>query len=204
MMSLYRCLNPRLLKTSIANPIVGGWPNGRQNGFTLVEWLTWMTLVVVLSVPVVPAVQDAMARWRSQQAQSDLQRAVRLTQSLAMQQHRTLTLGPHTDCVHPEKGSVPPSQAWSCGWMVFEDINVNRKADDHEPRWLEHDALWPLQLNSSITRPVRFDSEGLTTDWITWTDCDVHEPTGLSRWKATLSRLGRLNLQTGSAWGCQT
>lgn len=204
MMFACLCLAFRSFNPFNVASTTGGETRGSQTGFTLAEWLTWMTLVVVLSVPVVPAVQDAMARWRSQQAQSDLQRAVRLTQSLAMQQQRTLTLGPHTHCVHPNNGSVPPSQAWSCGWMVYEDTNANRQADDHERRWLVHDALWPLQLNSSITRPVRFDSEGLTTDWITWTDCDVHEPTGLSRWKATLSRLGRLNLQTGPAWGCQT
>lgn len=204
MMFAYLCLGSRSLNPFNMGPTDGGGSHESQTGFTLAEWLTWMTLVVVLSVPVVPAVQDAMAPWRSQQAQSDLQRAVRLTQSLAMQQQRTLTLGPHTHCVHPKNGSVPPSQAWSCGWMVYEDTNVNRQADDHEPRWLEHDALWPLQLNSSINRPVRFDSEGLTTDWITWTDCDAQEPTGLSRWKATLSRLGRLNLQTGPVWGCQT
>jgi len=173
-----------------------------QAGFTLVEWVTWMSLVVILSAPVVPAVQNALAQWRSHQAQSDLQRAVRLTQSWALQQQRTLTLGPHSDCVHPTLGTVQPTLAWGCGWVVYEDHNLNRQADADEPKWLEHDAVWPLQLHSSLTRPVRFNHQGLTTDWITWVDCDVDEPSGLSRWKATLSRLGRLNIQTVSLLGC--
>lgn len=164
--------------------------------------------MVLLSAPVAPAMQSTLSSLKSHQALYELQRAVRMAQALALQYQSSFTLKPVDDCVDAKsQAKVITSLRWSCGWVVFNDENHNRIQDQQEPIALarvlsdQHSSKM-LSIVHKLSRPVKWSSDGTTTDWGSWSDCDESQEGGLSRWKATLSRLGRLQVQWLEQKGC--
>ncbi len=79
----------------------------RTAGFTLVEMLTTLSILGVLSMISVPSMIDFMAAQRVKTAASDLVTSLVRTQSEAVKRNATATLA--------------PSGSWSAGWIVSAD-----------------------------------------------------------------------------------
>ena len=96
----------------------------RNAGFTLIELVTTMSIVAILSGIAAPSFAGFLERQRASAAISSLMTHMSLARMSAITRNRRAVLCPSVDGRHCEVGTD-----WSAGWMLFMDDDGNRKPD---------------------------------------------------------------------------
>jgi len=95
-----------------------------QRGFTLLELLTTISIVAILTAIAVPSFDYLNNRRITQTQVENLQRALALARQTALAKNRQVALCPSLD-----GNACANSQDWSSGYLVFIDANENEAFD---------------------------------------------------------------------------
>ncbi|TFW20904.1 GspH/FimT family pseudopilin [Duganella callida] len=114
----------------------------RRHGLTLIELLIVLALACILLGVGMPSLSESLRRMRLQAATNDLVAAIELTRSQAIARGGKVMLAPLD----------PSGTDWRQGWIVFQDINGNRRPDAGEPLIYRHGPLRDdLRVESRFT-----------------------------------------------------
>lgn len=90
-------------------------------GFTLVELLSVMTILVILSAMAAPVMADMLVRYRIDGLRTELIQSIQQGRAEAMVRGSTVTLRRTTGCATP----LADASDWSCGWVAFVDVDAD-------------------------------------------------------------------------------
>ena len=96
----------------------------RNAGFTLIELVTTMSVMAILSGIAAPSFAGFIERQRASAAMSSLMTHMSLARIAAISRNQRAVLCPTSDGAHCES-----STDWSQGWMLFLDEDGNRTPD---------------------------------------------------------------------------
>lgn len=99
----------------------------RQSGFTLVELMVTLAVVVVLIGLAVPSFQTLLVSQRLNTAADMLISDFRYARSEAIKRTNQVTI-----CVSSNGTSCTSDALWKDGWIVFVDDNGNKVVDDDD------------------------------------------------------------------------
>ncbi len=166
----------------------------RQSGFTLVELLTTLTVMVALMATGVPAMQRFSASQKMMVAVNSMTSYLHLARSEAIKRGLRAVLCPSLDGKRCLK-----SIQWQQGFILFVDKNANTKRDAGEELLRQFQPNSPkLQIHITTTkgrRWIRYQSTGEAPGSnLTMTFCDS---SGFVDPKAVIiSRTGRPRIST--------
>jgi len=164
----------------------------RKSGFTALELLTAMAIVSILMATAVPALKNYSWNLRMKTAMEMLQTDLNLAR------RRAISLNAQTVvCPAPGSADCADSPAWQHGWIVFVDLNSDRKRQTSEPLLKQAMATEFLTITSSSTRKnVRFYPNGAAPGSnLSIVFCDKRGA-GYAA-KLAVSNTGRIRLVTG-------
>jgi type IV fimbrial biogenesis protein FimT len=123
--------------------------SGRARGFTLVELMVVIILVVVLSAIAVPSFRDLLLNQRLAASTSEFVAALSLARTEALKRSQTVTLTPKT------------AKDWNSGWEVkttVDDVSTTLRAFDALPSGVAVDGGLGNALNGKVT----YDANGFS------------------------------------------
>lgn len=91
----------------------------RVDGFTLIEVMVVVSILGVLIALAAPNFRDVIDRYRVRQTIEDLKATLYLARTEAIKR------GGHVTIAQAAGANCTTAQEWSCGWIVFEDLNEN-------------------------------------------------------------------------------
>lgn len=179
----------------------------RQYGFTLLELLVTVSIVVVLTAVALPSFNFVNNKRIAQSQVDNLQRALALARQTAIASNK-----PTVVCPSGDGASCGDAEAWSRGFMIYEDSNRNEAYDDSADRLLEYipgvknvatrqdtsHLIHSLTSNGADNR-VTFTSQGFTNDMQTFTYCDGERRKAFT---VILNMAGRVKVKTENGSSC--
>lgn len=130
----------------------------RQNGITLIECLVVVAILGVLVAIGVPSMAQMQRQLRGSSYVYAFMTSIHLTRSEAIKKRHRVTMCPSAD------GLVcSPFQAWSAGWVVFDDANANGLRDSHEALIAVQPAMrhgWTATGNTPVQRHISYVATG--------------------------------------------
>lgn len=131
--------------------------NGQhQRGITAFELLVAMAIAAILMATGVPAFKNYSWNLRMRTAMDTLQTDLNLARSRAITHNVQTIVCP---AVSPEDCSGTSN--WQQGWIVFTDLNGDRRRQEGEPLLKQANAVEFLAINSSRSRhQLRFFPNG--------------------------------------------
>ena len=131
----------------------------KQQGFTLIEIIIALSILSILTAYGVP-------EWRSfKQNQTMTQELNRLSSSINYARNQSIIASEHIIlCASQSYNACDGDSQWHNGWMVFVDVNRNRKFDALDRILLTESGMTgQLEALASIYRPlIRFDQMGFS------------------------------------------
>lgn len=99
--------------------------NPRHQGFSLVELLVVVALLGILAGLAAPSFTGLFQRYRVDTVREELIASLQLARAEAIRQARTVNVEKQTSCAV----TLANGQDWSCGWIVYTDLNNNNSRD---------------------------------------------------------------------------
>jgi len=131
--------------------------NTRQaDGFTALELIVTMTIIAILLTAGVPAFKNYSWNLRMRTVMDMLQTDLNLARGRAISHNIQTVICPAVD-----GGDCSGESAWQDGWIVFTDLNGDRRKQDGEPLLKQSGAVALLNISSSSSRSrIRFYPNG--------------------------------------------
>jgi len=131
----------------------------RQHGFTLVELMTTLMIVAILTTVAVPGFNTTIKNNRQITQANLLVSSISLARSEAVKHGRTAKL-----CVSSDQATaVPPTCTletnWELGWIVWVDLNNDNVLDVGEERRFVQAFPPSITLTSTVTQ-LDFSAQG--------------------------------------------
>jgi len=127
-----------------------------QRGFTALELMVTMTIAAILLTAGVPAIKNYSWNLRMKTAMDSLRTDMNLARGRAISHNIQTIICPATngdDC--------SGSSAWQHGWIVFTDLNGDRRKQDGEPLLKHTPPVELVDISSSQSRSnLRFYPNG--------------------------------------------
>lgn len=171
-------------------------------GFTLIEMLTVLSIVAILVVAGIPALQNLLMDMRMSTRVNEFVSHLHLARSAAIHRQQRIALCPSNDQLN-----CTTTPQWEHGWIIFVDTNGNRIHDPNEDILRVQNKQHPSStIKSGSHFPIVFQPEGTsggTNGTVTF--CDTR---GASKARAVvLSNGGRVRMasrqpSTGRALSC--
>ncbi len=169
----------------------------KSTGFTFIELLIVLTILVVLLVGAIPSFMQSIQNSRVKTAQHELLSAIEHTRSLAV--------------FNGSRSVLKAKNDWHDGWEIFIDKNNDGLAGDDEPILLNHPPLPGVTItgNHHVKKLISFTNTGearapgmasigaFTVG--TFTLCPLDKGKG---YKLVLSRGGRTRTQESQTQDC--
>ncbi len=130
-----------------------------QNGFTLFEMIIALSIVSILAIYAVPNYQTLKHN------STMTQELNRLIRTIGFARNQSVTLSQHIIlCSSQSLKACDGDSQWHHGWLVFADLDRNKKYDDNDQLLLsEHKMKTGLEAVSSQFRKfIRFDQTGFS------------------------------------------
>lgn len=124
-------------------------------GFTLVELLLVLTLVVVLQTLAVPAMSAMVDVMRVQSATQSFFSKLQIARSEAIKRNARVVL-----CKSDNGARCVRTGGWEQGWIVFQDVNNNAQLDTGEP---------VLQRELALVGALRLTGNAQVESYISYT-----------------------------------
>lgn len=131
----------------------------REQGVTLIELLTVITIVAVLAAVGVPSFQETIVRNRMVAQSNEFLSALNFTRSEAIKRGHSVTM-----CRSTNATSCANTGGWESGWLTFSDPNGNGTMDTGEASirvWPALSAGFTLKGNTSVVGTIRYDARGM-------------------------------------------
>lgn len=119
-------------------------------GFTLIEVMLTLAIIVVLSTISLPALSNWLAGQQLKTTESHLSAAISYARSESIKRQRPVLV-------------IPTENNWARGWRVFADLNDNGLLDESEPVILEADApsaSTVIHGNRPVRSYIRYTPDG--------------------------------------------
>ena len=128
----------------------------QPTGYTLLELVVTMVVVIVLTLIAAPTFDQWQARQRMNAALHAMQ------QDLAAARSQAITLGAHVvACPGSPLTGCRDDSDWSGGWLVFHDIDADREKDPGEAVLRLTPAMQGINIiSASSRRNLRFFPNG--------------------------------------------
>lgn len=122
-----------------------------HRGFTLLELLVTLSLLIALITMGMPALSGLLERQRLDAAVDTLGRSLNLARQEAILHNQVVTL-------------APLGSNWTGDWVVFVDLNQNAELDAEETALRHIPAMLNLRVvsNPPVSEYVRFNGRGET------------------------------------------
>ena len=145
-----------------------------QSGFTLVELLTTLTVMITIIATGVPAMQRFMATQHMVTSMNRVASHLHLARSEAIKRGLHAVLCPSLD-----GESCLESVQWQQGFILFADENVNKKRDTGEEllrQFQSTDKKPQIRITTRSRQWVRYQTTGEAVgSTITMTFCDAND-----------------------------
>jgi type IV fimbrial biogenesis protein FimT len=145
-----------------------------QRGYTLGELLTTIGVMGILSAVAIPGMQSMMNNNRRVTMTNDLVYTMHVARSEAITRNQQITVCPSTNQL------TCNGEAWTDGWIVFNDIDQSRGPNDDEQILLSNDGIDGIDVytatfdNSFTYRPNgRIMAEAFDENTGQFTICDA-------------------------------
>lgn len=141
-----------------------------QNGLTLIELLTTLTMVGILSSIALPAFDTLMQKNRQYSEVNNFLAALSSARSEAVKQGLRTVL-----CTSSDGSSCDSSVDWDAGWIVFVDEDVDNTPDSPDDYIRIGAALksgYTIIGSTNINDLIRYDSNGDSLETGYFTICD--------------------------------
>ena len=134
-------------------------------GFTTIELMVTVAILAVLTGIAAPSFTPIIERWRVRQASEELQSTFYFARSEAIKRGGNVTIlrsGNTTDC----KAAGTDTSIWSCGWIVFADLNNDGEQTDNEdtlqtaPPPSKVSVQFQNTSSKELTDPIKIDRWG--------------------------------------------
>lgn len=164
----------------------------QPSGITALELLVTMAIIAVLLASGVPAIKNYSWNLRLRSAMDLLHTDLNLARGRAIGDNIQTVICPANNSLHCSGDS-----AWQNGWIVFTDINADRRRQTTEPLLKHTGAIESLNINSSRSRnSLRFypngSAPGSNTSIVF---CDTRG--AVHAGKISVSNSGRIRQATG-------
>lgn len=97
----------------------------RAQGFSLVELLVVVALLGILAGLAGPSFTGQFQRYRVDAVREDLIASLQLARTEAIRRGQTVVIEKQTNCAV----TLASGQDWSCGWILYPDLNGNASRD---------------------------------------------------------------------------
>lgn len=177
----------------------GGGGGARQCGFTLIELMTVMTIVIVLAVLAAPSFNDAILSNKLTSFANSFIASSQLARSEAIKRNATVTV-----CRSANGTSCATSGTWQQGWIVFQDANANGSIDGSETLIQYQGALSSDYhfTEASSTYTLAFQSVGAGATAATLTLCRALPSPGSQERQIVVTATGRTSVSTTRTGTC--
>lgn len=141
-------------------PVSAPHPFTQQQGFTLVELMVTLTLLVVLLGIALPSFNPMRERWQANQAIADLESSLFFARSESIRRGGGISLirTPASD------NCAAADNEWQCGWTLIIDTNQDGIADAFNVG-AENTTLRPFNHNyTNLVIPASADSNTILID----------------------------------------
>jgi type IV fimbrial biogenesis protein FimT len=126
-------------------------PSVHWSGFSLVELLVALALVGLLCGLAIPRLSDLFHRYRVDVVHEALLASLQLARVEAMRQGVSVIVERQTGCT----AALGSGNNWSCGWLIYADLNGNSSRDTASEPLLQVNSLPPqTQLIKSANPPL--------------------------------------------------
>lgn len=103
--------------------IVNFRPRRAQRGFTLIEAMITITVMLVLITVAVPSFRDVTHRSQLRSAANDLVASVHFARSEAIKRNAPVTM-----CISSDGVNCAASGGWQQGWIVRSDVTLRQQS----------------------------------------------------------------------------
>lgn len=104
-------------------PVAAPHPR-HTRGFSLVEVLVVVALLGILAGLAAPSFSNLFQRYRTDAVREDLVASLQLARVEAVRQGQSVVMERQTGCT-----TLASTQDWSCGWILYVDLNNNGSRD---------------------------------------------------------------------------
>jgi type IV fimbrial biogenesis protein FimT len=136
-----------------------------SKGFTAIELMVTVAVLAVLAGIAAPSFNPIIERWRVRQASEELQSTFYFARSEAIKRGGNVTIlrsGDGGGCT----AVGTDTSLWSCGWIVFADLNSNGAQDNNEdtlqtaPAPNKVSVQFTNTSDAKLTDPIKVDRWG--------------------------------------------
>lgn len=108
----------------------------RSGGYSLLELLTVLALVLGLQVLVWPSMSDALLAMRLRSSAEAMLSGLNMSRAAAVQHNARVSM-----CKSQGGSACTPGAGWSQGWVIFHDSNANGSLDAGETVLMRQEPL---------------------------------------------------------------
>lgn len=134
-------------------------PMKTQSGFTLIELMVTLAVIVVILAFGLPAMMSMMSSNQAAGYANDLVGSIRLARSEAVKRGEEVTI-----CASNASQTACSGNAWSNGWIVFSDEDGDSVYDAgetiHRVWSIQTDERNNLEFQAASPNAIRFDASG--------------------------------------------
>ncbi len=142
----------------------------RQRGLTILELMTTITLLAIVSAVALPSFRDTLAGGRQKAQRNNMMSALQMARSEAVKRGIRTVI-----CASSNGTSCNTSSNWDAGWIIFVDEDANDTkdtADTYLQIGAAMDTGFSLIGSTNVVNMIRYDPNGDSLESGTLTLCD--------------------------------
>jgi type IV fimbrial biogenesis protein FimT len=157
-----------------------------QHGFTLIESMVAITVMLVLMAVAVPSFRDASHRSQLRSAANALVTSAHFARSEAIKRNAPVTM-----CISSDGANCAASGGWEQGWIIRSDITLRRQSA----------SAVNVRITSGGINHLTFQPTGVDATSAVFTVCRAPAEAGAEQRQVTIDATGRPSVRrtTGSA-----
>jgi type IV fimbrial biogenesis protein FimT len=158
-----------------------------QRGFTLIEAMVAIAVMLVLMAIAVPSFRDASRGGQLRTAANDLVTSAHFARSEAIKRNAPVTL-----CMSPDGVNCAASGGWEQGWIVRSDVTLRRQSARPSG----------VRITAAGITNLTFQPTGVDATSAVFTVCRSPTDAGLEQRLVTIDATGRPSVRKTSSSAC--